>query len=64
MSKLIEKQLPWIGLDIGGANIKAAHENGDATAKRSSTWHGRHGAGLSICLAAEIRRRGFGHSRM
>ena len=38
MSNLIEQHLPWIALDIGGANIKAAHEHGPARTVPFEVW--------------------------
>lgn len=38
MSHLIEQYLPWIGLDIGGANIKVAHEHGPARTVPFEVW--------------------------
>jgi (4-(4-[2-(gamma-L-glutamylamino)ethyl]phenoxymethyl)furan-2-yl)methanamine synthase len=38
MNDLIEQRRPWIGLDVGGANIKAAHENGPARTVPFEVW--------------------------
>jgi (4-(4-[2-(gamma-L-glutamylamino)ethyl]phenoxymethyl)furan-2-yl)methanamine synthase len=38
MSHLIDQRLPWIGLDIGGANIKVAHQDGPARTVPFEVW--------------------------
>jgi (4-(4-[2-(gamma-L-glutamylamino)ethyl]phenoxymethyl)furan-2-yl)methanamine synthase len=52
MSNLIEQRLPWIGLDVGGANIKAAHEDGLARTVPFEVW--KRPDELSRAIAAAV----------
>ena len=52
MSNLIEQRLPWIGLDVGGANIKAAHEDGPARTVPFEVW--KRPDELSRAIAAAV----------
>jgi probable H4MPT-linked C1 transfer pathway protein len=48
----IPQERPWIGLDIGGANIKTAHEDGQARTVPFEVWKGPDELGRAIAAAA------------
>jgi len=52
METSIEGRRPWIGLDIGGANIKVAHEDGDARTVPFEVWKRPDELGRAIVAAA------------
>ena len=49
MSPTTEREGPWLGLDVGGANIKAAHESGPSLSIPFPLWQDQ--AGLRPALA-------------
>jgi probable H4MPT-linked C1 transfer pathway protein len=51
MNNMIEQWPPWIGLDIGGANIKAAHEHGPARIVPFEVWKRPDELGRAIAAA-------------
>jgi (4-(4-[2-(gamma-L-glutamylamino)ethyl]phenoxymethyl)furan-2-yl)methanamine synthase len=52
MSNSMEQRFPWIGLDIGGANIKAAHFDGPALTVPFEVW--KRPDELSRAIAAAV----------
>ncbi len=52
MSVSVLDRHPWIGLDIGGANIKTAHEDGDARTVPFEVWKRPDELGRAIAAAA------------
>jgi (4-(4-[2-(gamma-L-glutamylamino)ethyl]phenoxymethyl)furan-2-yl)methanamine synthase len=52
MSAFVLDRHPWIGLDIGGANIKTAHEDGQARTVPFEVWKRPDELGRAIATAA------------
>jgi probable H4MPT-linked C1 transfer pathway protein len=52
MSNAVASDHPWIGLDVGGANIKAAHEDGHARTVPFEVW--KRPAELGRAIAAAV----------
>ena len=52
MSASVLDRHPWIGLDIGGANIKTAHEDGQARTVPFEVWKRPDELGRAIAAAA------------
>src|SRR5271168_1518106 len=52
MSTSVLDRRPWIGLDIGGANIKTAHEDGQARTVPFEVWKRPDELGRAIAAAA------------
>ena len=52
MSASVLDRRPWIGLDIGGANIKTAHEDGQARTVPFEVWKRPDELGGAIAAAA------------
>ena len=52
MSTSVPDRHPWIGLDIGGANIKTAHEDGPARTVPFEVWKRPDELGRAIAAAA------------
>jgi probable H4MPT-linked C1 transfer pathway protein len=49
--RLVSGRLPWVGLDIGGANIKAAHNAGPARTLPFEVWKQPDNLGRTIAAA-------------